>query len=411
MSNMAIKVIHFADVHIGIENYGQLNPATGLSTRLSDFLSALDRVVETAVDEDFDLVVFAGDAYRTREPSPTYQREFARRVRLLSRAGVPTVLVAGNHDLPNAVKRAHTLEIFDALEVENVYTARLPGVLDIETRHGPVQVGVMPWVVRSTLLSRDQYKSKSIEEINRLMLDRVDVVLNGEQGLTSRLRPDVPHILVAHCTVQSAEYGSERKVTLGHDVVWPLEVVKRPDWDYVALGHIHRHQALEADRDPPVVYSGSIERIDFGEEREEKGFVVAHVGRGGCDWSFRPLPARPFVTIRVRAEGDDPNVQVLEAIRRARVEDAVVRVIVQTTAESEVLIHDREVRRALRDKGAFFISAIIHDVTRPVRLRLGDHADVAELTPLEALECYFKVKEVSAERIATLMHHARSLFS
>lgn len=408
---MAIRVVHFADIHIGIENYGRLNPATGLSTRLSDFLAALDQVVETAISQSFDLVVFAGDAYRTREPSPTYQREFARRVRKLSRAGVPTVLVAGNHDLPNAVGRAHTMEIFATLAVENVYVARRPDVFDIETRHGPVQVGVMPWVVRSGFLARDAYRNKGLDEINRLLLDRVDVVLNGEDGLTSRLRPDVPHVLVAHCAVQGAAYGSERRVTLGHEVVWPLEMLKNPAWDYVALGHIHRHQALEPERDPPVVYSGSVERIDFGEEGEAKGFIVAEVERGGCEWSFHPLPARPFATIKVRAEGDDPTAQVLTAIERTEVRNAVVRVIVKTDAEHDVLIRDGEIRRALRDKGAFFIASIIHDVLRPERLRLGDRAKVAALTPLEALERYFQVREVPPERIATLMSHARLLLA
>jgi len=89
----SIKVVHFADVHLGVENYGRLDPGTGLSTRLIDFLAAIDRVIDAAIDEGADLVVFAGDAYKTRDPSPTYQREFARRVRRLSEAGLPTVLV------------------------------------------------------------------------------------------------------------------------------------------------------------------------------------------------------------------------------------------------------------------------------------------------------------------------------
>ena len=406
---MSLKVIHFADVHLGIENYGQLDPQTGLSTRLTDFLRSMDAIVDTALDEAADLVVFCGDAYKTRDPSPTYQREFARRIRRLSHAGVPTVLVAGNHDVPNAVGRAHTMEIYRTLEVEHVYVARSPGVLDIETTHGAVQVGVLPWIVRSNLLSRDDYKNRSLDEVNRLLLERIEMILTGEDGLVSRLRDDVPHILVVHGTVQGATYGSERTVMLGQDVVLPLQLLKHPSWDYVALGHIHQHQAIEPERTPPVVYSGSIERIDFGEEKEDKGFVVAELERGSCSWAFRKLDVRPFLTVRVTADGDDPTGQILAALERAPLEDAVVRLIVRTTADRDVLIRENEVRRALDP--AFYIAAILHDVVRPERMRLGAQEDVAGLTPLEALERYLQVRETSRDRIQVLMHHAELLVS
>jgi exonuclease SbcD len=404
-----IKVFHLADVHLGVENYGRLDPATGLFSRLSDFLGTIDQVIDAACQEQADLVVFGGDAYKTRDPSPTYQREFARRIRRLSQAGLPTVLVAGNHDVPNAVGRAHTLEIFGTLEIENVYVARSPGVFDIETAHGPVQVGTLPWIVRSSLLARQEFRNKSLEEINRELVERVEMILLGENGLVSRLRDDVPRVLVAHGTVHGATYGSERSVMLGQEMVLPLHLLKNPHWDYVALGHIHRHQAIEPERFPPVVYSGSIERIDFGEEREEKGYIVAEVERGNTTWSFRKLGARPFVTIRVTADGDDPTAQVLHAIERKEIEGAIVRVLIRTTPDRDLLIRESEVRRALRD--AFYVSTIVHDVIRPERIRLGDQADIAALTPIEALERYLQAKETPPERAELLKQTAKSLLA
>lgn len=406
---MSLKVIHFADVHLGVENYGQLDPQTGLSTRLADFLRSIDAIVDTALDEAADLVVFCGDAYKTRDPSPTYQREFARRIRRLSHAGVPMVLVAGNHDVPNAVGRAHTMEIYRTLEVEHVHVARSPGVLDIETVHGAVQVGVLPWIVRSNLLSRDDYRNRSLDEVNSLLLERIEMILTGEDGLVSRLRDDVPHILVVHGTVQGATYGSERTVMLGQDVVLPLQLLKHSSWDYVALGHIHQHQAIEPERPPPVVYAGSIERIDFGEEKEDKGFVVAEVERGSCSWAFHKLDVRAFLTVRVTADGDDPTGQILAALERAPIEDAVVRLIVRTTADRDAVIRENEVRRALDP--AFYVAAILRDVVRPERMRLGAQEDVAGLTPLEALERYLQVRETSHDRVEVLMHHAELLVS
>ena len=88
---------------------------------------------------------------------------------------------------------------------------------------------------------------------------------------------------------------------LGRDVAARLECVADAGWDYVAMGHIHRHQNLTHEREgaPPVVYSGSLERIDFGEEGEAKGFCWVELRRGRADWRFVPVAARKLLTIEV----------------------------------------------------------------------------------------------------------------
>ncbi len=400
-----IKLLHFADLHLGMENYGRIDPATGLSTRLMDFLRSYDQVVDYALGNDVSLVIFAGDAYKTRDPNPTYQREFARRIRRLSAAGIPTVLVAGNHDTPSALGRAITVEIFATLEVENVHVAKKPEVIPIETRDGPVQVVALPWVTRSALLARDEYKNKNLEEINQLILDRITNIVEGPDGLINQLDRTVPTILAAHATVQGAVYGSERSVMLGQEVILPPSLARNPAFDYVALGHIHKHQKLYEQ--PPVIYSGSIERIDFGEEREDKGFVVAEVERGRATWQFVKTDARPFVTVEVKAQSDDPTAEVLAAIAARDIEDAVVRIIIHTTAEKEPLINEDEIRRAL--VGAFHVAAIVKDVERKVRLRLGDQP-IEEMTPRQMLERYFQVKQTPPERTELLLEHAEDIF-
>jgi exonuclease SbcD len=400
-----IRLLHFADLHLGVENYGRMDPTTGLSTRLMDFLRVYDQVVDYALENDISLVVFAGDAYKTRDPNPTYEREFAQRIQRLSTAGIPTVLVAGNHDTPSALGRAITVEIFATLEVENVHVAKKPEVIRIETKDGPVQIVALPWITRSALLARDEYKNKNLEEINQLILDKVINIFEGPEGLISQLDRTLPTILAAHATVQGAVYGSERSVMLGQEVILPPSLAKNPAFDYVALGHIHKHQVL--NEQPPVIYSGSIERIDFGEEREDKGFVVAEVERGRATWQFVKTDARRFVTIEVDVQSDDPTAEILEAIANRDIEDAVVRIIIHTIAEKEPLINEDEIRRALA--GAFHIAAIVKDVERKVRLRLGDQP-IEEITPRQMLEWYFQVKQTPPERTQLLLKHAEQIF-
>ena len=115
-----MKLLHFADAHIDMANYGKHDPETGLPLRVLDFLKALDTIVDAAIDEKVDMVIFAGDAYKDRSPAPTFQREWGKRIIRLSRAKIPTLLLVGNHDLSPATGRAHAIQEFDTLEVPYV---------------------------------------------------------------------------------------------------------------------------------------------------------------------------------------------------------------------------------------------------------------------------------------------------
>ncbi|MCA1553102.1 MAG: exonuclease subunit SbcD, partial [Chloroflexi bacterium] len=194
-----MKILHFADLHLGMENYGRMDSASGMHSRLADFLRSFDELVNFAIAQDVDLVLFAGDAYRTRDPSPTQQREFATRVRRLRAANIPVFMLVGNHDLPNAAGRANSIEIFNTLAVEGVTLATQPGIDVIPTKSGAVQIVALPWVLRSIILTRDEYKNLPLTELNNLMLRKVSEIL---EVFINELDPTIPAILAAHGTVQ-----------------------------------------------------------------------------------------------------------------------------------------------------------------------------------------------------------------
>lgn len=403
-----IRFLHFADLHLGMENYGRIDPASGLSSRLMDFLRAFDHVVDCALETEADLVIFSGDAFKNRDPSPTYEREFAKRIRRLA-AHVPVFLLVGNHDLPNAAGRAHTMEIYQTLEIPNVYVARTVDLHTIPTRRGKVQILAVPWVVRSTILRREEMRNRSLPEIEMLMLERLHTVVNT---LQAKADPGLPLIMAAHATVQGATYGSERSVMLGRDIILPPHMFRHPRVTYAALGHIHKHQQVIAD--PPVVYSGSLERIDFGEEHEDKGFVEGVLRKqksGGwlAEWTFHRLETRRFVTIRVDARGEEATNQVIDAIQHHNIEDAVVRLFIRTDAASEAYLDDRRIREAIAP--AFYVAALHRDVERPVRLRLGSTEGVESLSPLDLLRRYFSTVGVDQDRMDVLLRHAQALMA
>jgi exonuclease SbcD len=403
-----IRVLHFADTHIGMENYGKTDPQTGLSTRVVDFLRRMDEMIDYARDHEVDLVIFAGDAFKTRAPNPTYQREFAHRVRDLSGLA-PTVLLVGNHDLPPTVLKASSIEIYETLAVPNVLVAADYEVHVIETRRGPVAVGAAPYPIRSRVLEERIAAGMTIAETDALLQDRLTEIV--ETLAQTADAHDMPRLLTGHFTVSGAVTGSERSIMLGRDVALGLSSLADPRWDYVALGHIHKHQNLTRTQKnvPPVVYSGSMERIDFGEEGDPKGFCWVELARGATTWEFIPLEARPFITLKADLrKSKNPTKTVLNLLHKHVLVDAVVRLVLDVSPESEALLNENTVRDELRQAGIFQLASIRKQIEQPIRARLG--ASPEGLTHAELLEHYFISKEVPPERRQELMEAAAAIF-
>jgi len=390
-----IRLIHFADFHLGMETYGRMDPATGLSTRVVDFLKSLDALVDYALGSDIHLVIFAGDAYKTRDPNPTYQREFNSRILRLAKAGIPVVLVVGNHDIAPAEGRASTVDVFNTFGADNVYVGRTVQTFRIETKGGPVQVVTLPWVLRSRFLTREQTHGKSVKDVDELLAKRIIEIVDSEKR---RLSPDVPAILAAHASIQGAVFGSERSIMLGQDLALSRGDLDFPSFDYIALGHIHKHQVLQEN--PPAVYAGSMERVDFGEEGDAKGFIVAEVEKGHARYEFHPVAARRMVTVRVEVKSDEPTQEALDAIAKVDLKDAIARVTIHLREDQNPLLDQKKIADALGD--AFFVASLVRDVERQTRQRLGAGA-LESLSPEQILQRYLEEKQVPEDKSEVLM--------
>lgn len=398
-----IRVLHFADLHVGMENYGRLDPSTGTSSRVRDFLDRLDEVIEYALQNEADMVIFAGDAFKSRDPNPTQQREFARRIKRLA-VEIPVLLLVGNHDMPGMVSKANSLDIFRALEVPDVLVGYKPEGQVVETRRGPLYLAWMPYPMRNRLLAQGEHQGASLNELEAALRSTVAGIL--QELAEAADGHEMPRVLAGHFSVAEAEFGSERSVMLGRDVAVHISALADPRWDYVALGHIHRHQSLNGDGDPPVVYSGSLERIDFGEEKEAKGFCWVELVRETTCWSFIPVAARPFRTLKVDVRhARNPTTQILQALESEDLDGAVVRLQVQLYAEQEADLREREITQELDQASNLSIQ---REVDTERRIRLGDLKPEA-LTPLELVERYFESKGVEDDRLGQLLEKAESL--
>jgi exonuclease SbcD len=401
-----LKVLHFADAHIDMANWGRHDPQTGLPVRVMDFLHSLDRIVDAAIDGGVDLVLFAGDAYKDRNPQPTFQREWGRRIMRLAEAEIPTVLLVGNHDVAPALGRAHTMQEFRTLNVPYIHIADDFLALDPADLGIPVKILAIPWVSRSKMMRREAVAGKTTTEIFTQMEDILRDWMDDQLAKAS----DEPRILLAHASVEGAKYGTERMVMLGQEMVLSGGMVRDSRLDYVALGHIHKHQSLNGDRHPPAVYPGSIERIDFGEAGDKKGYVLAEVGRGETTWEFVPLPTRPFYDLSVEVSSADQFMAEVMAQLPAgeKVAGAMVRVRLTYPYDWEALVDEQAIYAHLSP--AFNVQIQKNrQVSR--RARLGDTAGVESLSHEELLNIYWQTIDLDTEETEAMQGLARDLFA
>ena len=399
-----MKLLHFADAHIDMANYGRHDPQSGLPLRVLDFLKSLDTIIETAIAEKVDLVIFAGDAYKDRTPAPTFQREWGKRIMRLSQAKIPTILLVGNHDVSPSVGRAHAIEEFQTLQVPYIHVISKLRFLGPNELGIPIQILGVPWLSRSAFFADFEYdgdeKLKDVyENIQERLADKIDDWL-------AVVDVSLPVILTAHASIEGAKLGSERTVMLGADLMLSGSFVKNPKFDYVAMGHIHKPQNLNgpgpdpkdktAYNHPPVIYPGSIERVDFGEAKDDKFFVLVEVEKGQetkVEW--RKLKGiRKFIECYARLKSaEGVTAQLKRALPKPeKMADAIVKLSIEYPRDYEKLIDENELRAYASQAFEF------HLVKRPqtkLRVRLAEDQNIASLTPLELLETYWEAEHTS----------------
>jgi exonuclease SbcD len=383
-----MKILHFADAHIDMANYGRHDPETGLPLRVLDFLKSLDTIVDAAISEKVDMVIFAGDAYKDRSPVPTFQREWGKRIMRLSHAKIPTLLLVGNHDISPAAGRAHAIQEFDTLRVPYIKVLQKPEfLLPQDLWDLPVQVIAMPWITRSSLMANigETDLGKAYERIEENISGLIEEWIQESDK-------NLPLILTAHASVEGALFGAERMVMLGSDLVLPTGLVKDTRLDYVAMGHIHKPQDVNEGQYPPVVYPGSIERIDFGEARDKKFFILADIARGATKFEWKEIEGTRLFIERRTVLGSNENVtEFLKSQLPTDMSAAIVKLVVEYPREWDNLIDESALRKYAENAFEF------HLVKKPKiesRVRIPDGQVVSSMSPLDLLGQYFDVAKV-----------------
>lgn len=387
-----IRFVHVADLHFGVENYGQTDPRTGIHTRLLDFKASFDQCVEIAIAEDVDFLLLCGDAYKTAHPTPTQQRLLFDSLLRLHKARIPVVIIVGNHDHPASFGKTHALDLYNQLPCDGFFVIEKPETVLLHTKNGPVQIVGIPWPQRGTLLLNTKGSSHA-RDIAAEVAKRVSAII---QHLAEQLDPTIPAILAAHLTTSSGMFsGSERRAITGNDPIFmPSQLAIKP-FDYVALGHLHRHQYSNIGG-IPVVYSGSIDRIDFGEKNEQKGFCLVSIPeKYHAHFSFTPLSTRPFIEIDVTLSNNTAYTeQIVSAIKQKITPESVVKIIYRLPQGGTDKVDTKKIYQACSI--AHHLAGITPIRQQPPRIQRAQVALDCSITT--ALKTYCETRQITEEQ-------------
>jgi exonuclease SbcD len=202
-----IKFVHTADIHFGVENYGKLDPKTGIHSRLLDFVNALNFCIDHAIKEKVDFFLFSGDAYKTPHPTQTQQKLLLECFLRLYKAKIPAIIVVGNHDHPLSFGKVNALDLFGQLPLDGFYVVDEPRHIALETAHGPVNIIGIPWPTRNTVSISEKHAHKSAIEITQYISRGVAHIIDN---FAKQLDPQIPAVLAGHLTV-STEFFPDLK--------------------------------------------------------------------------------------------------------------------------------------------------------------------------------------------------------
>jgi DNA repair protein SbcD/Mre11 len=260
MIDRPLRIAHLADTHLGYRAFHLATPE-GRNARMVDIELGLERAISDILARGVDLVLHAGDVFHHNRPAWSTLRVFVEQMRRLEAAGIPTVLIAGNHDTP---RLRTTSTVYDLLPL------------------------ALPLVTFATGWESAAVPFRDLNLVVHASPHGVNTNPNPEVYFP---KPGARNVLMAHGLApglrlaHAHEPGEERLTT----------EVQSGEFDYVALGHyhIHGHQGGNA------WYAGSTERMGWGDEPAEPGYNLVTLGPPGSPPTVEhvAIPARPMRTL------------------------------------------------------------------------------------------------------------------
>ncbi len=293
-----MNLLHLSDTHLGYCAYRKVTEE-GVNQREQDVYYAFRFCIDYALATKPDIVIHAGDLFDAVRPTNRAIAVAFHELRRLSDAGIPCVVISGNHETPRLKETGNIFSIFRNLPKLYPVYGNTYETVHIRLRGKTVAVHAIP-----QCLTKEDFEADM-----KAVAPTPDADYN---------------VLCAHGAVTGI---AEFRMNECNEQFLPASVLAAP-FDYIALGHYHASTRLQDN----AFYAGSTERFSFTEASQEKGMLSVRLGKHASA-SFIPIPTRPMVDIpAIPCEGrtlEDIHAQVIQALTAAQPDNKVVRLSLQ----------------------------------------------------------------------------------
>jgi DNA repair protein SbcD/Mre11 len=346
-----IKFLHTADIHLG-KTY---RTSSGDAERYEDFFRMLGCIVSDAISERVDFVLIAGDLFHTGQILP---RTFARTIETLQPlkdAGIPCIAVEGNHDW---IHRRDSISWMEALSQMGYIQLLRPS----RTESGDYRFD--PFDPETGTGGHIEIKGLNIYGLGYIGTQAGHHVARICDAVTTE-----NNILLFHVglwTYSPVEIGNMQ----------PAEALPLADkFQYVALGHGHKPYIVSIPDGRAYAFNpGSPERVNFGEEKYDKGYYFVKVENGNFNHEFRYTAPRPMFVMTVNLDGSENSDQALESFR-SQITDKVatvpdeLRPLLEVRLAGRVAFHPFELGRER-------LRLALDEICNPLHVEIKNHLSI-----------------------------------
>ena len=356
-----MRIAHVSDTHLGYSAFGRVDEQSGLNLREVDFYRAFEECVDKVIQLKPDALLHSGDLFDSVRPSNRALSftldQFAR----VSQAGIPVVVIAGNHSTPKLRETGSVFKVFEHLkDVHPVFKGEYESI-----ELGGLMVHALPHC-EGEVLQREAEKMRP----------------SG-----SHLNAGMIHVGIA--SIQEFRMGEFNELML------PVSALNEK-LDYIALGHYHGFVHVTRN----ATYSGSTERLSFSEARDKKGFVMVDLAKGKKE--FVPLHPRPMLDLppidAKRMDADELRRELKNKIESHELDGKLVRLIVRNVTSPVYRAIDHAWLRSATAKAMHF-DARFEVVQEGVSLQSAStYIDSLEKEFVSFLD-HYPVEKVDKERL------------
>ncbi len=330
----SFKIIHTADLHLGATATLNMFGPNIDEIRRKDFHDNLTRIVNEALKEKIDLFLICGDTFHRSDPSPRDFVEFSEQIGRLTEAGIKIVIIAGNHDKPKVKGGQNPLRGLVEAKHPNLYYVQnvINEPIIINCKEATIGIVPIPYIDPRIV----NYVKEDYEKILR---EKIIQILEHPNMKNVDYKILMAHLIILGTIYKPIFYW------LKDEPLVRLNNLMEEEFDYIALGHIHTPQHISKN----VYYSGSIERINFLEEDEDKSFIFLELTNDDIKVEFKSLPCRPMKTFKFSISSNiNPTEILIEAIKKSKIElGMLLRLIIEVDQATLFNINMDKISKAL----------------------------------------------------------------